>query len=88
MVFVYNIYDVEFNVIAHTIKHKGYYLLYKDFVLYMDHDALKHLSTQGKSSSRHASWIAYLQQFTFIIKHTSETSNHVVDALSMCYSLL
>lgn len=63
-------------------------MLHKDFVLYTDHDALKHLSNQGKVSSRHALWIAYLQYFTFMIKHTSGSSNRVADALSRCHSVL
>lgn len=59
---------------------------------------LKHLITQEKVSSRHASWIAYLQQFTFlikhtygitfVIKHTYGISNRVADALSRQHSLL
>lgn len=71
-----------------AIKHWRHYLFHKKFVLYTDHDVLKHLSTQGKVYSRHASWIAYLQQFTFVIKHTSGTSNRVADALSRRQSLL
>ncbi|KAL0689468.1 hypothetical protein Bca4012_089146 [Brassica carinata] len=43
---------------------------------------------QGKVSSRHASWISYLQQFTFVIKHTSRASNRVADAPSRHHSLL
>lgn len=84
----YSTYDVEFYAIVQAVKHWRHYLFHKDFVLYTDHDALKHLSTQGKVSSRHASWIAYLQQFTFVIKHTSGSSNHVADALSRRHSLL
>lgn len=34
------------------------------------------------------SWIAYLQQFTFVIKHTSGSSNRIVNALSRRHSLL
>ena len=84
----YSTYDVEFYAIVQAIKHWRHYLFHKDFVLYTDHDALKHLSTQGKVSARHASWIAYLQQFTFVIKHTSGTANRVADALSRRHSVL
>lgn len=84
----YSTYDVEFYAIVQTVKHWCHYLFHKDFVLYTDHDALKHLSSQAKVSSCHASWIAYLQQFTFVIKHTSGASNRVADALSRRHSLL
>lgn len=71
----YTTYDVEFYAIIQAVKHWRHYLFHKDFVLYTYHDALKHLSSQGKVSSGHASWIAYFQQFTFVIKHTSGASN-------------
>lgn len=57
----YSTYDVEFYAIIQAIKHWRHYLFYREFVLYTDHDALKHLSTQVKVSSQHVSWISYLQ---------------------------
>lgn len=71
-----------------AIKHWRHYLFHREFVRYTDHDALKHLSRQEKVSARHASWVSYLQQFTFVIKHTSGASNRVADALSRRHSLL
>ncbi|XP_022868758.1 uncharacterized protein K02A2.6-like [Olea europaea var. sylvestris] len=41
-----------------------------------------------KVSARHASWIAYLQQFTFVIKHKAGALNKIADALSRCQTLL
>lgn len=78
----YSTYDIVFYVVVEAIKHWRHYLFHKEFVLYTDHDALKHLHSQNKVSSRHASWTAYLQQFTFVIKHTAGSSNRVADALS------
>ena len=86
--FRYSTYDIEFYTISQAIKHYRQYLFHKDFVLYTDHDALKHLSSQGKVSSCQASWIAFLQQFTFVIKHTSGAPNRVADALSRRHSVL
>lgn len=84
----YSTYDVEFYAVVQAIKHWRHYLFHKEFVLYTDHDSLKHLSSQDKVSARHASWVSYLQQFTFVIKHTSGISNRVADALSRRRSLL
>lgn len=56
--------------------------------LFTDHDALRHLDSQAKVSSRHASWIAYLQQFTFSICHQPGKLNCVADALSRRHTLL
>ena len=73
----YGTYDVEFYAIVQAIKHWRHYLFQKEFVLYTDHEALKHLQGQDKISARHASWVAYLQQFTFVVKHKSGVTNRV-----------
>lgn len=73
----YSTYDVEFFAVIQSIRHWRHYLVHRDFVLFTDHDALKHLDNQVKVSSRHANWIAYLQQFTFAIKHKSGKLNRV-----------
>lgn len=49
---------------------------------------MKYLGTQDKILSRHASWTAYLQQFTFVIKHQSGKLNKVADALSRRHGLV
>lgn len=66
----------------------AYYLHHQEFILFTDHDALKHLNTQDTVSSRHASWAAFLQQFTFILEHKSGVSNRVADALSRRHLIL
>lgn len=53
-------YDVEFYAIVQAIKHWRHYLVHREFILFTDHDALRHLDSQAKVSARHASWIAFL----------------------------
>ena len=65
-----------------AVKHWRHYLFHREFIIYTDYEALKHLHSQDKISSRHASWSAYLQQFTFVLKRKSGASNKVADALS------
>ena len=84
----YSTYDIEFYAIVQAIKHWRHYLAHKEFILFTDHVALKYLGTQDKISSRHASWTAYLQQFTFVIKHQSDKLNKVADALTRRHALV
>ena len=84
----YSTYDVEFYAIVQAVNHWRHYLVHREFVLFTDHDALRHLNSQAKVSARHAAWISYLQQFTFVIKHQSCKTNRVADALSRRHSLL
>ena len=55
------------------------HIWHSEFVLYTDHDLLKHLHSQDKVSAQHASWIAYLQQFTFVVKHKAKVTNRIAD---------
>ncbi|PKI50012.1 hypothetical protein CRG98_029599 [Punica granatum] len=84
----YNTYDVEFYAVVQAIKHWRHYLFHREFMLYTDHEALKHLHRQDKVSPRHASWIAYLQRFTFVVKHKLGMTNRVAYALSRRNNLL
>jgi hypothetical protein len=77
----YSTYDVEFYALVQSLRHWSSYLAYNDFILYSDHEALKHLNSQDKLSSRHVKWAAYVQQFSFTIKHKARALNKV-DALS------
>jgi hypothetical protein len=57
-------------------------LIPKEFVLYSDNHALQFVTQQEKLNQRHVKWVEYMQNFTFVIKHISGTSNKVADALS------
>jgi hypothetical protein len=57
-------------------------LIPKEFVLYSDNHALQFVSQQEKLNQKHAKWVEYMQNFTFVIKHISGTANKVTDALS------
>ncbi|XP_078435016.1 uncharacterized protein LOC144706013 [Wolffia australiana] len=78
----YDNYDREFYALVQSLRHWRHYLLPKEFVLFSDHGALRHLHDQKKVSDRHARWITYLQDFTFVIRHKKGKDNVVADALS------
>jgi len=50
--------------------------------LYTDNHALHFISSQPKLNQRHAKWVEFLHNFTFVIKHISGKTNKVIDALS------
>ena len=65
----YSTYDKEFYAIVQAIKHWRYYLAYKEFILHTNHEVLKYLNSQSNVNKRHAKWVSFLQQFTFLLKH-------------------
>jgi hypothetical protein len=84
----YIMYDIEFYILMQSLKHWSSNLAYNDFILYSNHEALKHLNNQDKLSAQHAKWAAFVQQFSFTIKHKWGALNKVANALSQKTSLL
>ncbi|CAA7399126.1 unnamed protein product [Spirodela intermedia] len=70
----YSTYDREFYTVIQALKHWRHYLLYKEFVLFSDHEALKYLHSQRKLSNRYTRW--------------KGKENMMVDALSRQVHLL
>nr|GFB22008.1 putative reverse transcriptase domain-containing protein [Tanacetum cinerariifolium] len=42
----------------------------------------RHIRTQDKVSHMHGRWLAFLEKFTFVVKHKTDVHNWVADALS------
>jgi ribonuclease HI len=78
----YSTYDKEFYAVIQALKKWRHYLVPKEFVLYSDNHALQFMMQQGKLNQKHAKWVEFMQNFTFVTKHISGTANKVVDALS------
>ena len=80
--------ELEFFAVVRTLKHWEYYLIQREFVLYTDHQALKHINNQVSINRMHAQWVAYIQRFHFTLNHKSGVTNKVVNTLSRRASLL
>jgi hypothetical protein len=78
----YSTYDKEFYAVIQALKKWRDYLVPKEFVLYNNNHALQFVTQQEKLNQKHAKWVEYMQNFTFVTKHISGTSNKVADALS------
>ncbi|GKC77928.1 putative nucleotidyltransferase, ribonuclease H, partial [Tanacetum coccineum] len=84
----YTTYDLEFYAVVQAMNHWRQYLFHKEFVLFTDHDSLSHIHTQDKVSHKHGCWLAFLEKFTFVVKHKTDVSNRAADTLSRRSSLL
>ncbi|GKB43444.1 putative nucleotidyltransferase, ribonuclease H [Tanacetum coccineum] len=79
---------VSVKMVIQAIKHWRHYLFHKEFVLFTDHDSLRHIRTQDKVSHKHGRWLAFLEKFTFVVKHKTGVSSQAVDALSRRSNML
>ena len=78
----YSTYDKEFYAIVQSHRFLRFYLLPTEFVLFSDHQALRYLNSQKKLNARHAKWVEFLNEYSFVINHHSSIENKAVDALS------
>ncbi|GJY62511.1 putative nucleotidyltransferase, ribonuclease H [Tanacetum coccineum] len=74
--------------VVQAVKHWRHYLFHKEFVLFTDHDSLRHIRTQDKVSHKHGRWLTFLEKFAFVVKHKTSVSNRAADALSRRSGLL
>jgi hypothetical protein len=78
----YSTYDKEFYAIIQSLKKWINYLVPQEFVLYSDNQALQFITRKEKLNQRHAKWVDFMQNFTFVIKHIVGNDNKVANALS------
>ena len=66
-----------------------HYLIAKDLILYLNHQALKYLSIHKKIiSGMHARWSDYIEKIPYKLVHKSGQQNRVADALSRRVALM
>lgn len=78
----YPTHEQELLAVVHALKTWRYYLDGSHFVVYTDHDTLRHFPTQPKLTRRQARWMELLQEYDFDFKYKRGAENIVPDALS------
>lgn len=77
----YHIYDVELYVIR-ALRHWRHYPVLQEYILFIDHEPLKHIHAQNNLSKRHVKWTNFMLEYHFLLKHKYGTLNQVDDAMS------
>ena len=57
-------------------------MLSTKFVLFSYHQALRYLNSQKKLNARHAKWVEFFNEYSFVINHRASIEKKAVDALS------
>ena len=65
----YDMHDLELGPILHALKMWRHYLMGREFELRTDHCGLKYLFDQPTLNARKATWLEFLCEVYFEIKH-------------------
>jgi hypothetical protein len=69
--------------VIQDLKKWRHYLIPKEFVLYSDNQAFQFITRQEKLNQKHAKWVEFMHNFTFVTKHIVGTANKFADPLSI-----
>ena len=75
-------YDKELYALVRVLETWQHYLWPKEFVIHLDHEALKYLKGQAKLNRRHAKWVEFIENFPYVVKYKKGKDNLVADGLS------
>ena len=67
----------DYLAVVWPIQHFRVYLEGEEFQLLMDNNALSYILKQSNQRGRIAHWVAFLNQFTYTVKHVQGSKNVV-----------
>lgn len=70
-------YELELYALVRALKHWEHCIVLREFVLFRDHQALQFINSQTAINRMHSKWVAYIQCFSFSLKHKSSVTNMV-----------
>jgi hypothetical protein len=79
----YATHDLELAAILHALKKWRHYLMGRRFELRTYNNGLKYLFDQPTLNTTQSSWLEFICEYDFDIKHIKGKENKVVDALNM-----
>ena len=82
------VYDKKLYALVQALETWQHYLWLKEFVIYTDHESLKHLKGQYKLNRRHALWVEFIGIFPYVIRYKQGKENIVAEVLSRMYILV
>jgi hypothetical protein len=84
----YSMDDKKLYALVRVLETWQHYLWPKEFVIHLDHEALKDLKGQAKLNCRHDKWIEFIETFPYVGTYKKGRDNIVADALSRKHTLL
>jgi hypothetical protein len=81
----YSTTEKECLAIVWACKHFNKFLIGRQFSLFTDHAALRHLNNSYATNARHSRWITQLAPFDYIIRYKKGSEHGNADALSRLY---
>jgi hypothetical protein len=78
----YSTQDLELATIVHTLRMWRHYLMGKKFKLRTDDIGLKYLFEQPTLNARKTTWLEFLSEYDFDMKHIKGKENKLANALS------
>lgn len=70
----YSTYDKKLYALVRALEIWRHYLWLKEFVINLDHQALKHIKAQDKLGKIYAKWVEFIESFSYVIQYKQDSN--------------